>query len=53
MGRDELARAIEERQEVEIGIFQAKEIILFQSKLTPAGAIYTKLKTFPMRGSDV
>ena len=52
-GRGELALAIEERQEVEIGVFQAKEIILFQSKLTPAGAIYTKLKTFPMRVSDV
>jgi len=49
-GRGELGRAIEERQGVEIGIFQAKEIILFQSKLTPAGAIYAKLKTFLMEG---
>ncbi len=52
-GRGEFGRAIEERQKVEIGVFRAEEIILFQSKLTPAGAIYTKLKTFPMRGSDV
>ncbi len=52
-GKGGLTQAIEERQKVEIGVFQAKEGILFQSKLTPAGAIYTKLKTFPMRVSDV
>ncbi len=52
-GGGELARAIEGRQKVEIGAFRAKEVILFQSKLTPAGAIYTKLNAFPMGGSDV
>jgi 2'-5' RNA ligase len=52
-GKGGLPQAIEERQKVEIGAFRAKETILFQSKLTPAGAIYTKLKTFPMRASDV
>lgn len=51
--RGEFARAIEERQGAEIGICRAKAVMLFQSKLTPAGAIYTKLKTFPRRGSDV
>jgi len=52
-GKAGFAQAIEERQKVEIGAFRAKETILFQSKLTPAGAIYTKLKAFPMRVSDV
>jgi RNA 2',3'-cyclic 3'-phosphodiesterase len=30
------------------GEFRVHELILFQSKLTPQGAIYTKLDTFPL-----
>ncbi len=52
-GRNRLIQAIEKNQTMEIGVFQAKETILFQSELTPAGPIYTKLKTFPMRASHV
>jgi 2'-5' RNA ligase len=44
-----LAQAIETHKNVEIGAFQAKEVFLFQSELNPSGAIYTKLKAFPMR----
>ena len=32
------------------GEFQVGELILFQSKLTPQGAIYTRLATFPLAG---
>ena len=47
-GKGALAQAIEIDQNIEIGAFQAKEVILFQSELTPAGAVHTKLKIFPM-----
>ena len=32
------------------GEFDARELILFQSQLTPRGAIYTRLATFPLAG---
>ncbi len=32
------------------GEFAVRELILFQSKLTPQGAIYTRLATFPSAG---
>jgi 2'-5' RNA ligase len=32
------------------GEFRATELILFQSKLTPQGAIYTRLETIPLGG---
>lgn len=32
------------------GEFETTELILFQSRLTPQGAIYSKLKTFPLGG---
>ena len=32
------------------GEFRAEELILFQSKLTPQGAIYTRLTTIPLIG---
>lgn len=32
------------------GEFNVRELILFQSKLTPGGAIYTKLAVFPLEG---
>ncbi|MCK7509038.1 MAG: hypothetical protein MZV70_36720 [Desulfobacterales bacterium] len=30
------------------GEFTCKELVLFQSKLTPQGAVYTKLADFPV-----
>ena len=47
-GRVGLAQALEKHQGVEIGTFQAREVILFRSELRPSGAVYTKLKEFPM-----
>lgn len=32
------------------GEFQAAELILFQSRLTPQGAVYTRLRAFPLVG---
>ena len=52
-GKGALAQAIETERNIEIGAFQAKEVILFQSELNPAGAVYTKLKTFPMGANHV
>ena len=51
-GRAGLAQAIEKHQGVLIGSFQAQEVILFRSELRPSGAVYTKLKEFPM-GKDL
>ena len=48
-GKAGLTQALEKHQGVEIGIFQAREVILFRSELRPAGAVYTKLMEFPMR----
>jgi 2'-5' RNA ligase len=47
-GRVGLAQALEKFQGVEIGTFQAQAVILFRSELRPSGAVYTKLKEFPM-----
>ena len=52
-GKGALTQAIETHKNVEIGAFQAKEVFLIRSELTPLGAIYTKLKTFPMRANHV
>ena len=52
-GKGALTQAIEAHKNIEIGAFQAKEVFLFQSELTPSGAIYTKLKTFSMRANHV
>ena len=46
--RDPLAQAVENLKEAEVGIFRASEVFLFKSELRPSGAVYTKLKTFPM-----
>jgi 2'-5' RNA ligase len=52
-GKEILAQAIETRKNIEIGAFQAEEVFLIKSKLTPSGAIYTRLKTFPMNANHV
>jgi len=50
-GKGALTQAIEAHKNIEIGAFRAKEVFLIKSELTPSGAIYTKLKTFPMRAN--
>ena len=52
-GKGALAQAIETHKNIEIGSFRAKEVFLYQSELTPSGAIYKKLKIFPMRANHV
>ena len=47
-GKDSLAQAVENRRDVAIGSFWVNEVYLFKSELKPSGAIYTKLRTFPM-----
>jgi 2'-5' RNA ligase len=44
-----LAQALEKHRDVEIGTFQAQEVILFRSELKPSGAVYTKLVEFPFQ----
>ncbi len=48
-GVGSLIQAIDQFQDVEIGIFRVEEVFLFKSELKPTGAIYSKLKTYPMR----
>ena len=48
-GRDALLRTLTEKKDLEIGVFQAATVILFKSELKPSGAVYTKLRIFPMR----
>jgi len=47
-GKADLSQAVESRKGVEVGIFQAREVVLFRSELKPSGAVYTKLREFPM-----
>jgi 2'-5' RNA ligase len=47
-GKRELAQAIEKHRGAEVGTFQAREVFLFRSELRPSGAVYTKLREFPM-----
>jgi 2'-5' RNA ligase len=48
-GRGELARAIEKHRGTEVGTFQVREVFLFRSELFSSGAVYTKLREFPLR----
>jgi len=41
-----IEEAMKKHTDFAAGEFTARELILFQSKLTPQGAVYTKLKTF-------
>ena len=47
-GKADLSQALESRKGLELGGFQAKEVILFRSERKPTGAVYTKLKEFPL-----
>ena len=51
-GKSALVELMEKYREVEIGNFLAGEVFLFRSELKPSGAVYTKLKHFPMRESQ-
>jgi 2'-5' RNA ligase len=48
-GKAALAQALEKQKEAEVGTFRAGEVFLFRSELKSSGAVYTKLKDFPMR----
>jgi RNA 2',3'-cyclic 3'-phosphodiesterase len=57
LGRIKDARAIagidaamKKHSNFKVGEFRVGELILLRSKLTPQGAIYTKLETFPLGG---
>ncbi len=43
-------KALDKYKDFTAGEFRDTELILFQSKLTPQGAIYTRLATIPLRG---
>jgi 2'-5' RNA ligase len=45
-----LVPAVEAAGNLTTGTFTVGEIVLFRSNLTPRGAIYTKLATFPLAG---
>ncbi len=38
--------------ELDFGTMMAREFILYQSQLSPAGSKYTKLQRFPLRGQE-
>jgi 2'-5' RNA ligase len=48
VGKD-LEQELECWANYEFGISQADEVILFQSELNPAGAIYTRLKVIALK----
>ncbi len=41
-------KALQKYLDFSTGVFFVRELILFQSKLTPQGALYTRLATFPL-----
>ena len=45
-----IGEALKKHSEFRAGEFRATELILFQSNLTPQGAIYTKLAAMPLTG---
>ncbi len=51
-GKSGLAQVLERNKEAEVGNFRAGKVFLFRSELKPSGAVYTKLKDFPMRESS-
>lgn len=44
-----VSEALKKHMDFSAGEFRVEELILFQSKLTPKGAIYTKLETFQLQ----
>jgi 2'-5' RNA ligase len=47
-----LVKIIEQGRLLQPGPFLVQEIILYKSDLTPKGARYTKLASFPLQGSN-
>jgi 2'-5' RNA ligase len=47
-GKREVSRKLEYSGECDCGTLTVTEICLFKSALKPSGAVYTKLKTFPL-----
>jgi 2'-5' RNA ligase len=47
-----LAKALEKRETYAAGRLTASGLCLFQSDLTPRGAVYTRLKWFPFAGEN-
>jgi RNA 2',3'-cyclic 3'-phosphodiesterase len=47
-GKRELITTLADHKQSECGTFEAQEVCLFKSELKPSGAIYTKLKIFPL-----
>ena len=45
-----LSRAVETGAGVEAGIVPVREVALFKSELTPRGAVYTRLASYPLQG---
>jgi 2'-5' RNA ligase len=48
-GSKTVAQAIDAIKTSDLGSLEVREIILFRSHLMPAGAVYTKLHSFPLR----
>ena len=48
-GSKTVAQAIDAIKTSDLGSMEVREIILFRSLLMPAGAVYTKLHSFPLR----
>ena len=47
-GKRELITTLADHKQSECGTFEAQEVCLFKSELKPSGALYTKLKIFPL-----
>ena len=45
-----ISEALTKQKDFVAGVFECKELILFQSKLLPQGAVYTKLAEFKLKG---
>lgn len=45
-----ISEALAKHNAFATGVFSCKELILFQSKLLPQGAVYTKLAVFTLKG---
>jgi len=49
-GFDGISEALTKYKSFAAGVFECRQLILFQSKLLPQGAVYTKLAEFTLKG---
>jgi 2'-5' RNA ligase len=49
-GKDKLVAAVDANAGIDLGRIRIEEITLYESDLTPRGAIYTALGTYPLQG---